>query len=262
MKIMPKVDLVIQHGENYQLSVINFTMAIKWLTLKSAIRYSPSSSDSHNSNQQFSVNDDDTDSSSITVSTSYGALRGFRVSVLERSLGVFLGIPYAAPPIGANRFRKPQPLQPWSNMRDATRFGPQCIQFKPNRTFTPWISPEDYMSEDCLYLNIWVPLEESAFRTLSSSIGSNRRPTVQLPVMVWIHGGAFFSGSADLSTYDGRILSSYGNVIVVTINYRLGAFGFLNLGTASAPGNQGLHDQVAALSWIQENSGAFESNDN
>ncbi|XP_015791293.1 acetylcholinesterase isoform X1 [Tetranychus urticae] len=219
------------------------------------------SSSSESLDQSSPTDEHSNEDSSLIVTTSYGALRGFKVSVLQRSIGVFLGIPYAAPPIGANRFRKPQPLQSWNNIRDATRFGPQCVQFKPNRTYTPWISPEDYMSEDCLYLNIWVPLEESGFR-MTQSIGKQKRASMQLPVMLWIHGGAFFSGSADLSTYDGRILSSFGNVIVVTINYRLGAFGFLNLGTASAPGNQGLHDQVAALKWVQDNIAHFGGDPN
>ncbi|XP_074599285.1 acetylcholinesterase-like isoform X2 [Brevipalpus obovatus] len=177
---------------------------------------------------------------SLIVSTSYGKLRGFTSRALSKDIVVFLGIPYAQPPIGQLRFARPEPPLSWDGVRDATRFGPQCIQFKPNRTYTPWISADDYMSEDCLYLNIWSPLETSSSQSLKS-------------VMVWIHGGAFFSGSSDLNTYDGRTLSAFGDVVVVSINYRLGSLGFLNMGTKTAPGNQGLHDQVMALKWIQTN---------
>lgn len=177
---------------------------------------------------------------SVIISTGNGKIKGIAAKVLNKDILIALGIPYAKPPIKELRFRKPEPIESWTEVRDASRFGPQCIQFKPNRTWTPWISGDDYMSEDCLYLNIWAPLESSVSQSLK-------------PVMVWIHGGAFFSGSSDLSTYDGRILAAYGDVVVVSINYRLGAFGFLNMGTESAPGNQGLHDQVMALRWIQTN---------
>lgn len=177
---------------------------------------------------------------SIIITTNNGKLKAFTSTVLNKDLLIALGIPYAKAPINKLRFRKPEPLENWLGIRDANRFAPQCYQFKPNKTYTPWISGDDYMSEDCLYLNIWAPLHLSSSSSLK-------------PVMVWIHGGAFFSGSADLNTYDGRILAAYGDVVVVTINYRLGALGFLNMASESAPGNQGLHDQVMALKWIQTN---------
>lgn len=177
------------------------------------------------------------------------SLLGFKVKESGQEVHVFLGVPYARPPIGRLRFAKPSPMPAWNGLRDATRFGPQCLQFKPNATTvrTPWINREDSMSEDCLTLNIWTPVKR----------GSGHEQDKLLPVMVWLHGGAFFSGSTDLPLYDGRTLSSMGNVVVVTINYRLGVFGFLDGRSADAPGNQGLHDQVMALHWIQDNIGYF-----
>jgi para-nitrobenzyl esterase len=115
----------------------------------------------------------------------------------------FLGIPYARPPRGELRWRAPQPLPPWSGSRDALQFGAECMQDR-GRTPVP-------MSEDCLFLNIWVADKPKSHRQ---------------PVLVWVHGGAFRVGSAGQPTYDGARLARQG-IIVVTLNYRLGKFGFL-----------------------------------
>ena len=148
----------------------------------------------------------------------------------------FLGIPYAAPPIGDRRWRAPQPPQRWSGIRQATSFAPVC------RQTAPWIT--ERQSEDCLYLNIWAP---------AGSRGG------KLPVMVWIHGGGFFGGSGSQPIYDGTRLGRRG-VIVVTLNYRLGVFGFFAHPELTARdhviGNQGLLDQIAALRWIKRNISA------
>jgi para-nitrobenzyl esterase len=149
----------------------------------------------------------------------------------------FLGVPYAAPPVGDLRWRSPQPPQPWTATRQAREFSPVC------RQTVSWVS--EPQSEDCLYLNIWAPT------------GARK-----LPVMVWIHGGGFFGGSGSQGGADGNRLTRKG-VIVVTLNYRLGIFGFFShpeLSTespAKASGNQGLLDQVAALQWVQRNIAAF-----
>ena len=180
---------------------------------------------------------------SVVVSTKSGKVLGYKVKELSTIVSVFLGIPYARPPVGALRFRKPRPVTPWKGLRDATRFGHQCVQYKPNRTYTPWISSDDNMSEDCLTLNIWTPnfnQEAHQKKELKS-------------VMLWIHGGAFFSGSSDVPFYDGRTLASFGDIIVVTINYRLGVLGFYDAQIPDSPGNQGLYDQLMAMKWVYEN---------
>lgn len=156
----------------------------------------------------------------------------------------YLGIPYAAPPVGERRWQPPQPVEPWSGVRACTAYGPSCPQegiplgpFGVGRT-----------SEDCLYLNVWTPAAT---------------PDDRLPVMVWIHGGSFVSGSGSLPLYAGDRLAAAGDVVVVTINYRLGPFGFLAHPALSAEsaegssGNYGLLDQVAALDWVQDNAEAF-----
>ncbi|MEJ1097064.1 MULTISPECIES: carboxylesterase family protein [unclassified Pseudoxanthomonas] len=149
----------------------------------------------------------------------------------------FFGVPYAAPPVGEFRWRAPQPLQPWTGTREARAFSPVC------RQTVPWIS--EPQSEDCLYLNVWAPA------------GAKK-----LPVMVWIHGGGFFGGSGSQAGTDGSRLTRQG-VIVVTLNYRLGIFGFFAHpelsaeSPAKASGNQGILDQIAALRWIQRNIAAF-----
>lgn len=183
---------------------------------------------------------------SVVVSTKSGKVLGYKVKELSTSVSIFLGIPYARPPVGALRFKKPKPVVPWKGLRDATRFGHQCIQFKPNRTYTPWISSDDNMSEDCLTLNIWTPdfKRDDAKTDLKS-------------VMLWIHGGAFFSGSSDVPFYDGRTLASFGDVVVVTMNYRLGVFGFYDAQISDSPGNQGLYDQLMAMKWVYENIQLF-----
>lgn len=187
---------------------------------------------------------------SVVVSTISGKVLGYKVKELSTTVSTFLGIPYARPPVGPLRFRKPRPVVPWKGLRDATRFGHQCIQYKPNRTYTPWISSDDNMSEDCLTLNIWTPnlnQDASDHKSLKS-------------VMLWIHGGAFFSGSSDVSFYDGRTLSAFGDVVVVTINYRLGVFGFYDAKIPHSPGNQGLYDQLLAMKWVYENIKSFGGN--
>ncbi|XP_066264896.1 cocaine esterase-like [Branchiostoma lanceolatum] len=189
---------------------------------------------------------------SVVVSTTSGDVRGYEfpttpllsAPVFDR-LYVFKGIPYAAPPVGDLRFRPPQDPVAWSGIRDATTFGDACPQFNDwarfqNSTDVPAgflsLFAVGNMSEDCLSLNVYT---------------SDVSPTANLPVMVWIHGGAFTLGSA--STYGGEVLTAYHRVVLVTINYRLGPLGFLQTLEAEAPGNFGLLDQIKALQWVQNN---------
>ncbi len=170
-----------------------------------------------------------------------GPLRG----KVEGTLQVFKGIPYAQPPVGPLRWKPPRPVAPWQNIRDATAFGPACIQ--PVATTPTIYSPAAPlpMSEDCLTLNIWAPADARG-----------------APVFLWIHGGALWTGSSRESLYDGTRLAERG-VVVVSINYRLGALGYLAHPQLSAEspqgvsGNYGLLDQIEALRWVKANIGAF-----
>ncbi len=155
---------------------------------------------------------------------------------------VFRGIPYARPPVGALRWKPPQPVAPWNGVKDCSTFGPSCPQ--PAQKIVPGVRGSQ--SEDCLYLNVW------------TAAGPGERK----PVMVWIHGGGFTIGSGSQATYDGLHFAEDG-AVEVTINYRLGPFGFLAHPALSAEspdhvsGNYGLLDQIAALRWVQRNIAAF-----
>lgn len=177
--------------------------------------------------------------SKITVETCYGSLKG----TVQNGVRIWKGIPYAKPPVGEGRFKAPQDIDPWEGVRDATQFGPICPQ-PEGLLFQSQEKVEK--SEDCLYLNVFAP----------NSPGGNR------PVMVWIHGGAFYLGAGSEPLYDGSHLASHGDVIVVTINYRLGPFGFLHLSSVneSYSNNIGLLDQIAALKWVKENISFFGGN--
>jgi para-nitrobenzyl esterase len=174
------------------------------------------------------------------VETKSGQLEG----AFKRNLFVFKGVPYAAPPVGEFRWLPPRPLAPWHGVRSAKIYGaigPQTVVPFPGVTGKP-----EPQSEDCLFLNIYSPGLDNARR----------------PVMVWIHGGAFCMGSGSTPTYRGGILASNGNIVLVTINYRLGALGFLNLneltkGKIPSTGNEGLQDQATALRWVKENIAGF-----
>ena len=175
------------------------------------------------------------------VETRSGKVRGER----EGDLHVFRGIPYARPPVGERRFRPPEPEEPWAGVRDATRFGPSAPQRGMRIDFLPGMDV-GLQDEDCLYLNVTTPGADGARR----------------PVLVWIHGGAFTIGSGSQPMYDVRRLARRGRAVLVTINYRLGALGFLHLrehlGEAYAgSGCLGILDQVAALGWVHENIAAF-----
>jgi para-nitrobenzyl esterase len=165
--------------------------------------------------------------------------------VAGESLGkvvAFLGIPYAAAPVGARRFKPPQPPAKWAGTKPALDMGPACPQLIDS---DPTENSESVMAEDCLSLNIWTPRADAEKR----------------PVMFWIHGGAFVVGSARNTWYNGAHLSARGDVVVVSINYRLGAWGFLSLGSFdrsySESANVGLLDQVAALNWVRRNIANF-----
>lgn len=173
-------------------------------------------------------------------------------SAKHPSVSVYRGIPHAEPPIGELRWVPPQPVKPWKGILSATEFGPECIQPTIEGGFYPTVP--SLRSEDCLYLNVWVDRESPD-------------QTSKKPVMVWIHGGAFFLGSGSTELYDGSNLASKG-VVVVTISYRLGTFGFFSHPALSREsgsghsGNQGLYDQIAALQWVQENIAEFGGDPN
>ena len=177
------------------------------------------------------------DSGAPVVKTRTGAVRG----TVDGNLRVFLGIPYAAPPVGNLRWQPPEAHASWTDTLDASRAGNSCTQLSFRHG-----GPEG--SEDCLYLNIYSPVS-----------GGTR-----LPVMVWIHGGTFIAGTG--SSYDGSKLAAKGKLVVVTINYRLGPFGFLASRSLDSPGrpsgNYGLLDQQAALRWVKENIAAFGGDPN
>ena len=169
------------------------------------------------------------------VETLQGKLRGH----LSDDVATFKGVPYAAPPFGANRLRTPQPIEPWDGVRDAFAFGPKSPQVSYPRGIAECLAELVGAGEDCLTLNIWTPVLAPAAR----------------PVMVWIPGGMFeFHATGASAFYDGSRFARDG-VVCVTINYRVGAEGFLYLGDGVA--NLGLLDQVAALEWVQENIGVF-----
>ena len=174
------------------------------------------------------------------VDTKAGRLQGETLG----KLNVFKGIPYARAPTGARRWRPPAPLPSWQGTRDATHFGPACYQPK-SRPGSIYSGELAAMSEDCLSLNIWAPIEAR-----------------NAPVLVWIHGGALTTGASSEPMYDGAKLSGQG-ILVVSINYRLGVLGYLahpGLSSESrqgVSGNYGLLDQIAALRWVKDNIAAF-----
>lgn len=157
---------------------------------------------------------------------------------------VYRGIPYAAPPIGPLRWKPPQPVKPWKGIRVASSFPMNCPQIQ--------LTAASQHSEDCLGLNVWTPARSSSDR---------------LPVMLWIHGGGFLIGAGSQSVYDGESLAAQG-VVLVTINYRLGVFGFFahpalsHESPAGVSGNQGILDMVAALEWVKRNISAFGGDPN
>ncbi|XP_020642637.1 neuroligin-4, X-linked isoform X1 [Pogona vitticeps] len=214
------------------------------------------------------------------VTTNYGKIRGVRTPLPNEILGPveqYLGVPYASPPTGERRFQPPEPPSSWTGIRNATQFAAVCPQYLDERSLLNDMLPVWFtanldtvmtyvqdQNEDCLYLNIYVPTEDGANTKKSADdITSNDRgededihdQSSKKPVMVYIHGGSYMEGTGNI--VDGSILASYGNVIVVTINYRLGVLGFLSTGDQAAKGNYGLLDQIQALRWIEENIGSF-----
>jgi para-nitrobenzyl esterase len=160
----------------------------------------------------------------------------------DAQIRIFKGIPYAAAPIGDLRWKEPQPAPSWEGVRDATEFGRQCMQ---GPIFGDIVFPQP-PSEDCLSLNVWTPA----------------KPSGRLPVMVWIHGGGFQAGAGPEPRHDGEAFVRKG-VVLVTVNYRLGVFGFMahpdltRESSRGASGNYGMLDQVAALKWVKDNIAAF-----
>jgi len=198
----------------------------------------------------------------LTVRTRYGLLQGAE----KNGVRVWRGIPYAEPPVGKLRFRAPQEPMAWEGVREATQVGPIAMQpvVKDASRMSSQAS-EAVRSEDCLYLNVWAPpeAEGAAEGEEKGGVGRGRGAGISFaglkPVMVWFHGGAFVSGAGSLALYDGTAFVEAGEVVVVTVNYRLGAFGFLHLAPfeGGLGSNLGLMDQVAALKWVRDNIAVF-----
>ncbi|XP_076464395.1 acetylcholinesterase-like [Babylonia areolata] len=179
----------------------------------------------------------------VVILTTHGDIRGEVTSVLDRQVKVYWGIPYATIPA---RFQRPENATAWEGVLEATTLPPSCPEV-PYTQDIPLIPPASTaVSEDCLYLNLWVPQG-----------CTDKGDEEGLAVMVWIHGGALHWGSSTVPTYNGQVLAATQCVMVATLNYRLGVLGFLSLGTAAAPGNVGLLDQAMALHWIHHNAPRF-----
>ena len=189
------------------------------------------------------------------IETDAGAVQGLE----QHGVDAFLGIRYAAPPVGDLRFKPPRPASDWDGIADATGYGAPCMQFYtpsgPNQSdltraiqgIFPTATEEKIDNEDCLFLNVWTPVAEDGARR---------------PVMVWFHGGGYAYGSGGWPAYNGRNLAEKGDVVVVTVNHRLNAFGYLNLADRfgeeyAAAGNAGNLDLVRSLEWVRDNIAAF-----
>lgn len=180
------------------------------------------------------------------VQTDAGSVSG----IVQNGINIFKGIPFAAPPVGERRWKAPQPVQPWTGVRNCDTFSASPMQGSP-APFSMWsqefLIRKEPISEDCLYLNVW-----------TNSTFTNKK----LPVLVWIYGGGFVSGGSNVPIYDGEAMAKEG-IVFVSINYRVGIFGFFAHPalTREAPyhasGNYGLLDQIAALKWVQHNIAAF-----
>uniref|UniRef100_H0WQ25 Carboxylic ester hydrolase n=1 Tax=Otolemur garnettii TaxID=30611 RepID=H0WQ25_OTOGA len=180
------------------------------------------------------------------VVTKYGILQGKQMHVGKTSIQVFLGVPFSKPPLGARRFAPPEPLEPWSGIRDATTYPPACLQESWGQITSMYFNTRKHykwlrFSEDCLYVNVYAP--------------ARAQGDPPMPVMVWFPGGAFLVGSA--STYEGSEFAAREQVVLVFLQHRLGILGFLSTGDSHARGNWALLDQVAALRWVQDNILAF-----
>ncbi|XP_075994473.1 cholinesterase-like [Genypterus blacodes] len=188
----------------------------------------------------------------LVINTRHGKVRGMLVSVPGGHIRAFLGIRYGKPPIGGLRFRAPEPADEWEGVRDATKFSNSCYQlldttFPGFKGAEMW-NPNTPLSEDCLYLNVWSP-QINKTQPQSSPLA---------PVLVWIYGGGFTGGTSSLDIYDGRFLSQSEDIVVVSMNYRLGALGFLALPhNNNMRGNAGLLDQRLAINWVVKNIAAF-----
>jgi para-nitrobenzyl esterase len=201
--------------------------------------------DVYRSVNAIEANAGECEQSGTTACVASGKLQGTLVGTTRE----FLGIPYATPPVGELRFAPPEPVEPWTGVRQATAIGPSCPQN------TGAFAPPGTQSEDCLTLNVYTPQDAKRVKTRLKG----------LPVMVFIHGGAFVSGGSIL--YDSQKLSEVGHLVVVTINYRLGALGFLSHPDLDQTrpfdqpsGNDAIRDQQMALRWVQGNIGAFGGN--
>lgn len=180
------------------------------------------------------------------VEVKQGRLQGIN----DSGVRLFKGIPFAQPPTGKLRWKPPQPPSKWQGMRQADRFGPRCMQ---RRIFDDMVFRSDGMSEDCLYLNVWTPAKSA---------------DAELPVLVYFYGGGFIAGDGSEPRYQGESMARNKGIVAITVNYRLGVFGFLaHPGlTAESPhnasGNYGLLDQAQALKWVKDNVAAFGGDPN
>ncbi|XP_039308794.1 acetylcholinesterase isoform X4 [Solenopsis invicta] len=199
---------------------------------------------------------------SLVVETTSGLMRGFSRTVLDREVHAFYGVPFAKPPVGPLRFRKPLPIEPWHGILNATTLPNSCYQeryeYFPGFEGEEMWNPNTNISEDCLYLNIWVPQKlRLRHKESPDNVGNNG-----MAILVWVYGGGFMSGTATLDVYDADLMAAAGNAIIASIQYRVGAFGFLYLNqhfanSEEAPGNMGLWDQALALKWLRENARVF-----
>lgn len=199
----------------------------------------------------------------LVVETTSGLVRGYSKTVLGREVHAFTGVPFAKPPIEQLRFRRPVPIDPWHGILDATKLPNSCYQeryeYFPGFEGEEMWNPNTNISEDCLYLNIWVPQH----LRIRHHVDKPQRERPKVPVLIWIYGGGYMSGTSTLNIYDGDIVAATNDVIVASMQYRVGSFGFLYLnkyfghGSEEAPGNMGLWDQALAIRWIKDNAAAF-----
>ncbi|XP_049842954.1 acetylcholinesterase-like isoform X1 [Schistocerca gregaria] len=197
----------------------------------------------------------------LVVATTSGLVRGRSVTVLGREVHIFTGIPFAKPPLGPLRYRRPVPVDPWHGVLDATAMPNSCFQeryeYFPGFEGEEMWNPNTNVSEDCLYLNVWVPQRLRLRHAAPPAPGT--APGV--PMLVWIYGGGYMSGTSTLEVYSADLVAATSDVIVASMQYRVGAFGFLYLPDIGdgeeAPGNVGLWDQALAIRWLRDNAQAF-----